>query len=71
MITNIKGFLMAIDIFGLKGDIFANPFQKVWKQYQPDGHYDSITSFYEISENVAEIISRKTKEEKKVWWKFW
>lgn len=68
------------DTIGVKlksSGYWANPFGKVWKQLQPGGEYDSITSFYEISENLDSITQAKDKTvkiqapEKKPWWKIW
>jgi hypothetical protein len=79
MILNYGGqWVKHEDTIGIKlenSDFFANPFSKVSKQFQPDGMYDSITSFYEISKNIDNIVSRQvktgTKTIRKAWWKIW
>ncbi len=68
------------DTIGVKlktSGYWANPFGKVWKQMQPGGEYDSITSFFEISKNIDSITTAAGKgvkvqaPPKKPWWKFW
>jgi len=75
MIKNYGGhWAMYGNQIGVKLDdsgVFANPFSKVWKQFQPDGMFDSISSFYLIAKNFDTIVEQGKPEElkKKPWWK--
>ncbi|MFN8286767.1 MAG: hypothetical protein U0V74_08450 [Chitinophagales bacterium] len=81
MLVNYGGeWTMNRETIGIKlkgSNYWANPFGKVWKQMQPGGEYDSISSFYEVSKSIDAITKSADKNvkiqapEKKPWWKVW